>query len=134
MLGHVVTAAVLALVVLALVVVGCGRSSDRFTGSARTAGHAVTLTLDPAATGATVASVDVTTADGTPVARDVQLVAVMADMGHTVPPVTVPADGPPGHHRFAGELFFMSGAWDVDVAVDGPAGREVATFRVLVGT
>jgi hypothetical protein len=58
--------------------------------------------------------------------------SVMADMGHATPEITA-KESAPGRFAAEGELFPMSGVWELSVRLDGPAGEEVLTVKALVG-
>ncbi|MFB4262658.1 hypothetical protein [Nonomuraea sp. GTA35] len=63
---------------------------------------------------------------------EVSVFAVMPHMGHTTPELAAPPDGT-GRFVARGELFTMSGAWELGIRVRGSRGTEVITIKTLVG-
>lgn len=123
-----------ALVVAAVLVVRLTGAASagpvRFSGIGSR--YAVTVTLDRAGTGTVRAEVLVQSAAHAPVAVDtVSLSAVMTGMAHATEPL-VAHRGQDGRFVAEGELFPMSGPWQLGVDVSGPPGVELITVDVLV--
>ncbi|MDP4506906.1 hypothetical protein [Nonomuraea turcica] len=89
--------------------------------------YAVTVALEPS-TGPVEARVKVDPA----APAEVSLFAVMPHMGHTTPEIVAESDGP-GRYVARGELFTMTGAWEIAVRVRGPSGTEIVKVTTLVG-
>ncbi|MEQ4717619.1 hypothetical protein [Nonomuraea sp. B19D2] len=64
-------------------------------------------------------------------ADTVTIAAVMTTMGHAIPEVTARKTAP-GHFVAEGELFFMTGAWELSIRLAGPSGEETLTLNTLV--
>ncbi|MFG3441514.1 hypothetical protein ACGF0J_30075 [Nonomuraea sp. NPDC047897] len=64
-------------------------------------------------------------------ADTVALSAVMPHMGHAMPEVAT-RERAPGRFRAEGEVFTMTGAWELSVRLTGPAAEEVLTVKALV--
>jgi hypothetical protein len=97
---------------------------ERLTGAS--AHHSAEVTLDKARPG--VVDVDIAVSG---FAEAVWLSAVMPEMGHATP--EIPArQRKPGRFHARGELFTMSGAWELTIRVQGTAGTELITVKVLV--
>ncbi|MEV0827236.1 hypothetical protein [Nonomuraea rubra] len=62
---------------------------------------------------------------------EVSIFAVMPHMGHTTPELPAGPDGP-GRYVARGELFTMTGAWEIGVRVRGTSGTEVIKVNTLV--
>ncbi|MFB4278284.1 MULTISPECIES: hypothetical protein [unclassified Nonomuraea] len=62
----------------------------------------------------------------------VSVFAVMPHMGHTTPELAARDDGT-GRYVARGELFTMTGAWQLGIRVRGGPGTEVITVNTLVG-
>lgn len=88
--------------------------------------YTVTVALDEAVTGRVEVELAV---DHAP--ADVSVFAVMPDMGHSTPEIPA-AEDESGGFTAQGELFTMSGPWEIGVRLDGPAGAEVVTVATLV--
>lgn len=100
--------------------------------TAQTGRYQIKLELDGLSIGTHTAMVEVQDLAGQPAAADQVLVsAVMREMGMAMPDLQARELGP-GRYQAAGELFSMSGAWDVDVRVSAGGVEDVATFRVEV--
>ena len=119
-----------------LALAGCGRAAGPVELTAATPAYSVVLTVPAPVVGTSEALVRIVDRSGDPVDdREVEVAPVMADMGHAVPAVAAaPADRPGEYRTTGGELFSMSGPWDVDVHISPAAGgaAETARFRVLV--
>ncbi|TDC89121.1 hypothetical protein E1292_44890 [Nonomuraea deserti] len=64
-------------------------------------------------------------------AETVALSAVMALMGHSTPEIPA-TEREPGRFVAVGELFSMSGVWELSIRLDGPAGVEQLAVRTLI--
>ncbi|TMR17485.1 hypothetical protein ETD86_23435 [Nonomuraea turkmeniaca] len=107
-------------------ILGGGTGTGPVELSARGAHYAVTVALEPS-TGPVEARVEVD-----PAPAEVSLFAVMPHMGHTTPEIVAAPDGP-GRYVARGELFTMTGAWEIAVRVRGPSGTEIVKVTTLVG-
>ncbi|RVX41629.1 YtkA-like protein [Nonomuraea polychroma] len=118
-----------ALVVAAAVIFIVGRSlgAEPLRVSSTGARYAVTVVIDEPTTGRV--SVEVLVTSGEP--DSVAVSTVMPGMGHSTPEVIARQAGP-GRFVAEGELFPMSGAWEVPIRLDGPAGEEVLVVDALI--
>ncbi|WP_433217464.1 hypothetical protein [Microtetraspora malaysiensis] len=64
-------------------------------------------------------------------ADTVALSAVMAEMGHSTPEISA-TKREPGRFVAVGELFPMSGVWELSIRLDGPAGEEQLAVKTLI--
>ncbi|MEV5890644.1 hypothetical protein [Nonomuraea fuscirosea] len=121
--------AAVALVVVAVTLFVVGRSMAAEPLRLTTTGtrYAVTVLIEDPAPGRVAAEVEVTSGD----ADTVTLSAVMADMGHSTPEVTA-REREPGRFLAEGELFAMSGVWELSIRLDGPAGEEQLAIKALI--
>ncbi|MEV0163309.1 hypothetical protein [Nonomuraea fuscirosea] len=121
--------AAVALVVVAVTLFVVGRSMAAEPLRLTTTGtrYAVTVLIEDPAPGRVTAEVEVTSGD----ADTVTLSAVMADMGHSTPEVTA-REREPGRFLAEGELFAMSGVWELSIRLDGPAGEEQLAVKALI--
>ncbi|MEO3888571.1 hypothetical protein [Nonomuraea sp. B5E05] len=62
---------------------------------------------------------------------EVSIFAVMPHMGHTTPELQARSDGP-GRYVARGELFTMTGPWEIGIRVHGASGTEVIKVNTLV--
>ncbi|WP_043634572.1 hypothetical protein [Nonomuraea candida] len=88
--------------------------------------HAVVLRLEPRP-GPLEARVELHPASP----AEVSIFAVMPHMGHTTPELRARPDGP-GRYVARGELFTMTGAWEIGVRVHGASGTDVIKVTTLV--
>lgn len=118
-----------ALVVAAVVIfiVGRGLGAEPLRVSSTGARYAVTVLIDRPATGRVSAEVQVTSGDADAVAVS----AVMPGMGHATPELTA-RETAPGRFMAEGELFPMTGSWEVSIRLNGPAGEEVLVVNALI--
>jgi hypothetical protein len=121
--------ALLALVVaaVALFVAGNALGSDPFRVTTAGTRYTAAILIDPPTTGRVVVEVRVTSGD----ADGVDLSAVMPDMGHAMPELAA-TEPEPGRFVAEGELFTMSGVWDLAIRLSGPAGEETLTAKALI--
>ncbi|MEV4068162.1 hypothetical protein ACGFJC_04045 [Nonomuraea fuscirosea] len=121
--------AAVALVVVAVTLFVVGRSVAAEPLRLTTTGtrYAVTVLIEDPAPGRVTAEVEVTSGD----ADTVTLSAVMADMGHSTPEVAA-REREPGRFLAEGELFAMSGVWELSIRLDGPAGEEQLAVKALI--
>ncbi|MGP3958078.1 hypothetical protein ACTWPT_18900 [Nonomuraea sp. 3N208] len=68
-----------------------------------------------------------------PAPAEVSVFAVMPHMGHTSTEIAAQRDGDAGRYVARGELFTMSGVWQLGIRVRGGRGTEVITVNTLVG-
>lgn len=107
------------------IVVGCLVQPGPVTAHGAGARYAVTLTID----GTDTADIVVNRGG----ADEVVVSATMPQMGHATPEEAAQRLEP-GHFRAVGDLFPMSGVWEVAVRVRGNAGEEVIPLTVLVAS
>ncbi|WP_049558851.1 hypothetical protein [Nonomuraea sp. SBT364] len=88
--------------------------------------HAVVVRLEPR-TGPLEARVELRPASP----AKVSIFAVMPHMGHTTPEIPARPDGP-GRYVAGGELFTMTGPWEIGIRVQGASGTEVIKVNALV--
>ncbi|MGP3935354.1 FixH family protein [Nonomuraea sp. KM88] len=62
---------------------------------------------------------------------DVSISAVMPHMGHTTPELQARSDGP-GRYVARGELFTMTGPWEIGVRVHDTSATEVIKVNTLI--
>lgn len=112
------------LAVIAVTVFVLGRSSAAEPSRVQAAGthYAVDVLVDNA-----VVEVQLDSGD----ADAVTISAVMPHMGHAMPEF-VARESRPGRFVAEGELFPMSGVWELSIRLDGPAGEEVLTVNALI--
>ncbi|MFI7125820.1 hypothetical protein ACIBQ1_09005 [Nonomuraea sp. NPDC050153] len=118
--GRLLALAGLVVVVVAAFVVA--RTSGVDPVSVSGTRYAVTVTADRKA-------VDVQVDRGE--ADTVTVAAVMTTMGHAMPEVTARKAGP-GHFVAEGDLFTMTGAWELSVRLAGRSGEETLTLNTLI--
>ncbi|WP_188195335.1 FixH family protein [Nonomuraea sp. SYSU D8015] len=124
---RIVIAVALVAAAAVIFIVGRGLGAEPLRVSSTGARYAVTVVVDRPTTGRVSVEVQVTSGD----ADTVAVSAVMPDMGHSTPELTA-RETAPGRFVADGELFPMSGAWEVSIRLDGPAGEEVLTVNALV--
>jgi hypothetical protein len=120
-------AAALVAAAVVIFIVGRGVGTEPLRVSTTGARYAATVVIDPPTTGRVTVEVLVTSGD----ADTVAVSAVMADMGHSTPEVTA-REAEPGRFVAEGELFPMSGGWELSIRLDGPAGEEVLAVNALI--
>ncbi|MEV0144253.1 MULTISPECIES: hypothetical protein [unclassified Nonomuraea] len=122
-------AAVAALVVAAVALFVVGRSTAAEPVEVTTTGtrYAVTVVIADAAPGRVTVEIRVSRGD----ADTVALSAVMAEMGHSTPEISA-TEREPGRFVAVGELFPMSGVWELEIRLDGPAGEEQLAVKTLI--
>ncbi|MEU9884206.1 hypothetical protein [Sphaerisporangium sp. NPDC051011] len=64
-------------------------------------------------------------------ADTVTVAAVMTTMGHAMPEVTARKTAP-GQFVAEGDLFFMTGVWELSVRLAGRSGEETLTLNTLI--
>ncbi|MFI7635106.1 hypothetical protein [Nonomuraea sp. NPDC049400] len=64
-------------------------------------------------------------------ADTVTIAAAMTTMGHAIPEVTARKTAP-GHFVAEGELFFMTGVWELSIRLAGPSGEETLMLNTLI--
>lgn len=89
--------------------------------------YAVTVLIPKPTTGRVTAEIRVTTGDP----HTVAVSTVMPGMGHATPEI-VADQRQPGRYRAEGELFPMTGVWEVSVRLTGPAGEEVLAMKAPI--
>ncbi|MEV0390635.1 hypothetical protein [Nonomuraea sp. NPDC050643] len=124
---RIAAAAALVVAAVALFVVGRGVAAEPLTLTTTGTRYAATVELAEPTTGRVTVKVAVTSGD----ADSVVLSAVMADMGHATPEVTARAVGR-GRFQAEGELFAMSGVWELSIRLNGPAGEEELAVKALI--
>ncbi|KAB8191594.1 hypothetical protein FH608_030560 [Nonomuraea phyllanthi] len=85
--------------------------------------YAVTVTAERDA-------IDVELGRGEP--DTVTVAAVMPTMGHAMPEVAARKTAP-GHFVAEGDLFTMTGVWELSIRLAGPSGEETLTVNTLIG-
>jgi hypothetical protein len=118
------TRRVAAVLLAAGVLVASTSCSSGDPGSTAAAGERYRVTAQPAD------PVEVRVTSGA--AETVTLAAVMADMGHALPPVGTVQAGP-GRFVATQDVFVMDGVWDLAISLTGDRGFEVITVSVQVG-
>lgn len=121
--------AVAALVAAAVVLFVVGRSAVAEPLRLTTTGtrYAATVLIEDPAPGRVTVEVVVNSGDPDTVA----LSSVMVDMGHSTAEFTA-TERQPGHFQAEGELFPMSGVWELSIRLDGPAGEEQLAVKALI--
>ncbi|MEO3884491.1 hypothetical protein [Nonomuraea sp. B5E05] len=124
---HAGAAATLAAAAVALFVAGrstAARPVDLTTTGTR---YAATILIADPAPGRITVEIQVSEGD----ADTVTLSAVMTEMGHSTPEIPA-TEREPGRFVAVGELFSMSGVWELSIRLDGPAGEEQLAVRTLI--
>ncbi|MGP4095353.1 hypothetical protein [Nonomuraea sp. KM90] len=120
-------AAALVVAAVALFVVGRSVAAEPLSLSTTGSRYAATVLIEDPAPGPGTVEVVVNAGD----ADTVTLSAVMADMGHSTPELAA-AEREPGRFVATGELFSMSGVWELSIRLDGPAGEEQLAVKALI--
>ncbi|MET8867620.1 hypothetical protein ABZW11_32210 [Nonomuraea sp. NPDC004580] len=120
-------AAALVTVAVALFVVGRSASAQPVRVSTTGAHYAATVVIDDPSPGRGTVEVVVERGE----ADTVHVSAVMTGMGHATPELTA-TEKTRGHFTAEGDLFTMTGGWDLTVRLDGPSGTEDLTVRTLI--
>ncbi|MFF3671827.1 hypothetical protein [Microtetraspora malaysiensis] len=89
--------------------------------------YAATVLIADPAPGQVTVEIKVSKGD----ADTVALSAVMAEMGHSTPEISA-TKREPGRFVAVGELFPMSGVWELSIRLDGPAGEEQLAVKTLI--
>ncbi|UBU17409.1 FixH family protein [Nonomuraea gerenzanensis] len=89
--------------------------------------YAATVVIEDPKPGRVAVAVEVNEGD----ADSVAVSAVMADMGHSTPELAA-TEREPGRFLAEGELFPMSGVWELSIRLDGPAGEEQLAVKALI--
>ncbi|MFI7707877.1 hypothetical protein [Nonomuraea sp. NPDC049480] len=124
---RIVIAVVLVVAAVVIFIVGRGLGSEPLRATSTGARYAVTVVIGKPATGRVSVEVQVTSGDPDTVA----LSAVMTGMGHSTPEIAA-REAAPGRFVAEGELFPMTGAWEVSIRLGGPAGEEVLVVNALI--
>ncbi|GAA4919370.1 hypothetical protein HD597_005986 [Nonomuraea thailandensis] len=111
----------------AVFLVGRGGSADPIDLTTTGARYAATVLIEDPAPGRVAVEIQVSKGD----ADSVAVSAVMADMGHSTPELTA-TEREPGRFLAEGELFSMSGVWELSIRLDGPAGEEQLAVKALI--
>ncbi|MFI7612557.1 hypothetical protein ACIBP6_15155 [Nonomuraea terrae] len=119
--------AVLVAVGVALFVAGRNAAAEPLRTSTAGTRYAATVLIEEPVTGRVSMEVVVDAGD----ADTVAVSAVMPEMGHSTPELTA-REQRPGRFLAEGELFSMSGVWDVSLRLDGPAGEEQLIVKALI--
>lgn len=120
-------AVVLVVAAVVIFIVGRGLGSEPLRATSTGARYAVTVVIGKPATGRVSVEVQVTSGDPETVAVS----AVMTGMGHSTPEIAA-REAAPGRFVAEGELFPMTGAWEVSIRLAGPAGEEVLVVNALI--
>jgi hypothetical protein len=119
--------AALVLGAVVLFVMGAALGGGPVDVTAAGARYTVAVHVARPAVGRVPVEVRVTAGDADAVAVS----AVMPDMGHSTPEVTA-AEREPGLFVAEGELFTMTGVWDLALRLSGPAGEETLVTKVQI--
>ncbi|WP_336206149.1 hypothetical protein [Nonomuraea sp. LPB2021202275-12-8] len=119
--------AALVVAAVALFVVGRGSGPEPLRLTTAGAHYTATVLIGRPTTGRISVEVRVTSGD----ADGAALSAVMPDMGHAMPEL-VAGEPEPGRFVAEGELFAMTGVWDLSIRLTGPAGEETLTGKALI--
>ncbi|MGI5491463.1 hypothetical protein [Microtetraspora malaysiensis] len=122
-----VAAATLVTAALALFVVNRSTAAEPVNLTTTGARYAATILIADPAPGQVTVEIKVNKGD----ADTVALSAVMAEMGHSTPEISATKRGP-GRFVAVGELFPMSGVWELSIRLDGPAGEEQLAVKTLI--
>ncbi|WP_043639538.1 hypothetical protein [Nonomuraea candida] len=120
-------AAALVVAAVALFVVGRSASAEPVHVSTTGTRYAATVSIADPAPGRVTVEVKVDKGD----ADSVALSAVMPEMGHATPELTA-TEREPGRFLGEGELFSMTGVWELSIRLDGPAGEEELAVKALI--
>ncbi|NUW45954.1 hypothetical protein [Nonomuraea rhodomycinica] len=124
---HAVAATALVAAAAALYVVTRSTTAEPVNLTTTGSRYAATVLIADPAPGRVTVEVTVSKGD----ADTVALSAVMADMGHSTPELSATKRAP-GRFVAVGELFPMSGVWDLSIRIDGPAGEEQLATKTLI--
>ncbi|WP_329084136.1 MULTISPECIES: hypothetical protein [unclassified Streptosporangium] len=124
---HAVAAATLATTAVALFVVGRSTAAQPVNLTTTGTRYAATILIADPAPGQVTAEIKVSKGD----ADTVALSAVMAEMGHSTPEISA-TEREPGRFVAVGELFPMSGVWELSIRLDGPTGEEQLAVKTLI--
>ncbi|MGW6933605.1 FixH family protein [Lentzea sp. NPDC054927] len=134
----IVTVVLVSVLTLAAVVVGYlafsapDPAKEQLT--ANSASYTVAVRLQRWAAGDNTVDVEVSRRDHAPVEVDrLALEAAMPRMGHATSQLKAETVGP-GRFHATGELFPMSGVWELSVRLHGKAGTELTTVTVPVSS
>lgn len=122
-----VAVAGLAVAVAAFLIVGRSSAPDPLRQTIRGTRYAATVVIDRPTTGRVAVDVQLTSGDPNGVAVS----AVMPTMGHAMPEIAA-REPEPGHFVAEGELFPMTGVWELSIRLNGPAGEEVLTVNAPI--
>lgn len=120
-------AATLATTAVALFVVGRSTAAQPVNLTTTGTRYAATILIADPAPGQVTAEIKVSKGD----ADTVALSAVMAEMGHSTPEISA-TEREPGRFVAVGELFPMSGVWELSIRLDGPTGEEQLAVKTLI--
>jgi hypothetical protein len=122
-----VATATLVAAAVALFVVGRSTAAEPVDLTTTGARYAATVRIPDPAPGQVTVEIEVSEGD----ADTVALSAVMTQMGHSTPEISA-TERAPGRFVAVGELFTMSGVWELSIRLDGPAGEEQLAVRTLI--
>ncbi|MFI7451958.1 hypothetical protein ACIBQX_30985 [Nonomuraea sp. NPDC049714] len=122
-----VATATLVAAAVALFVVGRSTAAEPVDLTTTGARYTATVHIADPAPGQVTVEIEVSEGD----ADTVALSAVMTQMGHSTPEISA-TERAPGRFVAAGELFTMSGVWELSIRLDGPAGEEQLAVRTLI--
>jgi hypothetical protein len=120
-------AAALVAVAVAVFVAGANAAAEPVNVTTTGTRYAATVLIEDPAPGRVTVEVTVSKGD----ADSLALSAVMADMGHATPEVSA-TEREPGRFVAEGELFSMSGVWELSLRLDGPSGQEELAVKALI--
>ncbi|MGI5158407.1 hypothetical protein [Microbispora sp. CA-102843] len=120
-------AATLVTAAVALFVVGRSTAAEPVNLTTMGTRYAATILIADPAPGQITVEIKVSKGD----ADTVALSAVMAEMGHSTPEISA-TEREPGHFVAVGELFPMSGVWELSIRLDGPMGEEQLAVKTLI--
>ncbi|MDR8409046.1 hypothetical protein MTP10_09870 [Nonomuraea sp. 3-1Str] len=124
---HVLAAATLVVAAVALFVVGRSTAAEPVDVTTTGTRYAATILIADPAPGRVTVEIKVSKGD----ADTVAVSAVMAEMGHSTPEISA-TEREPGRFVAVGELFPMSGVWELAIRLDGPAGEEQLAVKTLI--
>ncbi|MFF4774380.1 hypothetical protein ACFY05_16115 [Microtetraspora fusca] len=124
---HAVAAAALVIAAVALYVVGRSTAAEPVNLTTTGSRYTATVLIADPAPGQVTVEIKVSKGD----ADTVALSAVMAEMGHSTPEISATMREP-GRFVAVGELFPMSGVWELSIRLDGPAGEEQLAVKTLI--
>ncbi|WP_067175553.1 hypothetical protein [Microtetraspora niveoalba] len=124
---YALAAAALVTAAVALYVVGRSTAAEPVNLTTTGSRYTATVFIADPAPGRVTVEIKVSRGD----ADTVALSAVMAAMGHSTPEISA-AMREPGRFVAVGELFPMSGVWELSIRLDGPAGEEQLAVKTLI--